>query len=64
MHDLSAEKNYMLNMNMSVCLEQDGACLVSVPIFTNTKLPKLGCDWSRGFKIPGKCTQGMVVILR
>ncbi|XP_076116682.1 uncharacterized protein LOC143084161 [Mytilus galloprovincialis] len=51
-HDLNAEKKYMLNMNMSVCLEQDGACLVSVPIFQNTKLPKLGCDWSGGFKIP------------
>lgn len=44
----------MLNMNISVCLEHDGACLVSVPIFKNTKLPKLGCDWNGGFKIPGK----------
>jgi hypothetical protein len=53
-HDLSSEKQYMLNMNISVCLEHDGACLVSVPIFKNTKLPKIGCDWNGGFKIPGK----------
>ena len=44
-HDLQAEKKYMLNMNLSVCFEQDGPCLVSVPVFENTKLPKLGCDW-------------------
>lgn len=47
MHDLTAAKQYMLNMNMSVCFEKEGPCIVSVPVFENTKLPKLGCDWSK-----------------
>ncbi|VDH91582.1 Hypothetical predicted protein [Mytilus galloprovincialis] len=46
-HDLQAEKKYMLNMNLSVCFEETGPCLVSVPVFENTKLPKLGCDWTQ-----------------
>jgi hypothetical protein len=46
-HDLTAAKQYMLNMNMSVCFEKEGPCIVSVPVFENTKLPKLGCDWSK-----------------
>lgn len=36
----------MLNMNLSVCFEKEGPCLVSVPVFENTKLPKLGCNWN------------------
>ncbi|VDI42060.1 Hypothetical predicted protein, partial [Mytilus galloprovincialis] len=46
-YDLQAEKKYMLNMNLSVCFEETGPCLVSVPVFENTKLPKLGCDWTQ-----------------
>ncbi|XP_071145134.1 uncharacterized protein [Mytilus edulis] len=52
-HDLQGEKNYLLNLKLSVCLEPDGACLISTSVLENFKLPKLGCDWSdAGFKIP------------
>ncbi|VDI43606.1 Hypothetical predicted protein [Mytilus galloprovincialis] len=52
-HDLQGEKKYLLNLKLSVCLEPDGACLISTSVLENFKLPKLGCDWSdAGFKVP------------
>jgi hypothetical protein len=54
-HDLKGEKKYMLNMEMKVCVQKgSGSCLFTTKLFHNTKIPKLGCDWSNSdFKIKG-----------
>jgi hypothetical protein len=45
----------MLNMEMKVCVQKGGgSCLFTKKLFHNTKIPKLGCDWSNSeFKIKG-----------
>lgn len=55
-HDLKGEKKYMLNMKMKVCVQKGGgSCLFTKTLFQNTKVPKVGCDWSNTeFKIKGK----------
>jgi hypothetical protein len=45
---------YVLNLNTSICMEAHGDCVVDMVIFKNTTLPKLICDWSSGFTIPGQ----------
>jgi hypothetical protein len=40
-------------MNISVCLEHDGSCLMHIPIFENTKIPKYQCNWSSGLTLEG-----------
>ena len=54
-HDLKGEKKYMLNMEMKLCVQKGGgSCLFTTKLFHNTKIPKLGCDWSNSnFKIKG-----------
>ncbi|XP_071123195.1 uncharacterized protein [Mytilus edulis] len=46
-YDLAGENMFLLSLNISVCLEVEGSCLIHVPIFKNTKLPKYQCDWSK-----------------
>lgn len=54
MHDLQGEQKYLVNMKLSVCLEPNGACLLSTTILENLKLPKVACNWlDMGFKISG-----------
>ncbi|ESO82597.1 hypothetical protein LOTGIDRAFT_236952 [Lottia gigantea] len=43
--DLNSEKKFLVNLNISICLEKDKPCFLSVPVLTNTKIPKLVCDW-------------------
>jgi hypothetical protein len=52
--DYQAQMKYVLNLNTSICLEAHGDCVVDMVIFKNTTLPKLICDWSSGFTIPGQ----------
>ncbi|VDI38371.1 SWI/SNF-related matrix-associated actin-dependent regulator of chromatin subfamily E, member 1 [Mytilus galloprovincialis] len=53
-HDLKGENSYMLNGKIKVCLQKGGgSCLFTKTLFENTKIQKLGCDWSHSeFKIP------------
>ncbi|VDI11129.1 Hypothetical predicted protein, partial [Mytilus galloprovincialis] len=46
-YDLAGENMFLLSLNISVCLEVEGSCLIHIPIFKNTKLPKYQCDWSK-----------------
>jgi len=52
--DLKDERLYLINMNFSACFDaQDDSTCVSVPIFVNTELPKLLCNWDLSFNIKG-----------
>ncbi|XP_071123204.1 uncharacterized protein [Mytilus edulis] len=52
-YDLVGENVYLLNMNISVCLEVEGPCLIHIPILKNTKLPKHHCNWSKDLNTKG-----------
>ncbi|KAL3873935.1 hypothetical protein ACJMK2_037012, partial [Sinanodonta woodiana] len=53
MDDLAGEKVYLLNLNISVCLDGKAPCVINTPVFENTRLPKPICDWNSNFTIPG-----------
>ncbi|VDI41394.1 Hypothetical predicted protein [Mytilus galloprovincialis] len=44
--DLEGKKKYLVNMNITVCLEPSGSCIFTWDILKNVYLPKLGCDWN------------------
>lgn len=46
MSDLEGKKKYIVNMNITVCLEPSGSCIFTWDILKNVYLPKLGCDWN------------------
>ncbi|XP_053398282.1 uncharacterized protein LOC128556671 [Mercenaria mercenaria] len=48
-YDLGGEGKYIVNMNISVCLEANAACQVNVQVLENAILPKLDCDWNVNF---------------
>ncbi|XP_052067242.1 uncharacterized protein LOC127706625 [Mytilus californianus] len=52
-YDLAGENMFLLNLNISVCLEVEGSCLIHIPIFKNTKLPKYQCNWSKNLNSKG-----------
>ena len=54
--DLSTEQKYLVNLNIQICLEANKPCVVDVPVFKNTKLPKKPCQWMTGFLNEGKGT--------
>lgn len=51
--DLVGEEQYVISMNISLCLEANGPCEVSLVLFDNDRLPKPKCDWNTDFIIPG-----------
>ncbi|KAL3873866.1 hypothetical protein ACJMK2_036950, partial [Sinanodonta woodiana] len=53
MDDLAGEKVYLLNLNISVCLDGKAPCVINTQVFENTRLPKPICDWNSNFTIPG-----------
>lgn len=56
--DLNYDKLYMLNMNISVCFESRGPCVInSAVIFKNSLLPKTLCDFSMRSTRKGTCHQ-------
>lgn len=61
MNDLSGEDKYLLNLNISVCMEYNGPCLLSVPVFINTKIPKEDCGTANaGFLVTGTGKYGQL----
>ncbi|KAK3102203.1 hypothetical protein FSP39_009587 [Pinctada imbricata] len=51
-YDLYSEGAFLVNMNLSVCLEAQGNCLIVLPVFENVKLPKQPCTSSQKFIDP------------
>jgi len=44
----------LIDMTLSVCLEVEGPCYVSVKVFNKYRLPKPQCDWNSDFFLKGK----------
>ena len=47
--DLHSEQKFLVHLNLQICFEAHKDCMVDVPIFTNSKLPKKLCDWTTDF---------------
>ena len=47
--DLSSEQKFLVNLNLQICFESTKECMVDIPVFTHTKLPKKLCDWTTDF---------------
>lgn len=52
--DLTSENMYMISLNLSVCMESVGDCIVDTQVLVNQKLPKILCSNGTGLVIPGK----------
>lgn len=51
--DLTGENKILMDMNVSICLETNSTCNMSVKVLDGTKLPKQPCNWTRGFAAKG-----------
>lgn len=40
-----AERKYMVDLNISICLESNESCGQHIIILNQVKLPKVQCDW-------------------
>ncbi|KAK3612536.1 hypothetical protein CHS0354_024513, partial [Potamilus streckersoni] len=49
--DLPGKMEYLVNMNLSVCLEAKSACYLDAVIFDMAHLPKRICTWDQGYAI-------------
>ncbi|VDI79784.1 Hypothetical predicted protein [Mytilus galloprovincialis] len=50
--DLKYKRQYVVNLQLSVCFETTGPCTISIPVLTNAILPKSVCDWKNNFIDP------------
>ncbi|XP_076076023.1 uncharacterized protein LOC143046845 [Mytilus galloprovincialis] len=50
--DLRYKRQYVVNLHLSVCFEVTQNCTISIPVLTNTILPKSVCDWKSNFIDP------------
>jgi hypothetical protein len=51
--DLKYKRQFVVNLQLSICLESNGPCLMTIPILDNAILPKSVCDWKSNFIDPG-----------
>ncbi|XP_053400990.1 uncharacterized protein LOC123541000 [Mercenaria mercenaria] len=51
-YNLGGEGKYVVNLNISVCLEAHASCQTNVQVLENAVLPKLNCDWNADFADP------------
>ncbi|CAG2233871.1 unnamed protein product [Mytilus edulis] len=42
-YDLQVEDKYMINFNISLCMESEGPCMITSPVLKDTKIPKSYC---------------------
>lgn len=47
--DLIFKNEYMVDLDISVCFESNGICVIVVLVFSNLYLSKIICDWFIGF---------------
>ena len=52
--DLGTENVFVVSMKLSVCYESAGPCELNIPVFSEHKLHKPTCNWTRGFAINGR----------
>lgn len=46
--NLESQNEYLVSLDLQVCLESGSACAISVSVLKNTKLQKTNCDWTAG----------------
>ena len=51
--DLSMEKQFLLDVDISVCFEANGPCMLTSNILKNARLPKPLCDLSTSLSFGG-----------
>lgn len=61
--DHGGEGVYVVNMDLFVCLEDGGDCLINVNVLNQTKLFKPICHWDTGFLNPGIVGQIIALLL-
>lgn len=61
--DLKGEKQFLVNMDISVCFEAHGPCVLKIPILTEVRLPKPLCNLESGFSFPSKYKSGTFINL-
>ncbi|CAG2204549.1 unnamed protein product [Mytilus edulis] len=59
--DYPTERKFEVTLDITVCLESNSSCQISVPLLKNTVLPKSVCEWKSDFMDP-KCNQSMAVL--
>ena len=45
---------FVVDLTLQICLETDAACLHSIEVMKNTRIPKRSCGWSSRQIAPGK----------
>lgn len=53
-NDFPNENKFQVNVSLKICFESSKPCLLEIPVFSNTKLPKKVCDWTTDFLDPGR----------
>ena len=51
--DLSMEKQFLVDMDLSVCFEANGPCVLTSNVLRNARLPKPLCDLSTNLSFGG-----------
>jgi len=52
--NLDGGRKYMADMNISLCTESAMDCDVSITVLKKTILPRIKCQLTNGFNIPGR----------
>ena len=47
--DLPGEAAYYIDLDLRVCFNDGGPCVLNSKILSGTKLPKVQCGWEKGF---------------
>ena len=59
--DLVSKNLYLVSLDVKVCFESGSACAVSIPVLSESKLPKTSCNWTAGlqgkFSVAIHCTR-------
>ncbi|KAK3101936.1 hypothetical protein FSP39_007496 [Pinctada imbricata] len=62
--DLPNNNQFLVSMNISVCYESDGSCLLNETVMSGVALPKPSCNYkSIDYKIPGFSLSGYLASL-
>lgn len=46
--NLESQNEYLVSLDLQVCLESGSACAISVSVLKDTKLQKTSCNWTAG----------------
>ncbi|XP_052083535.1 uncharacterized protein LOC127720826 [Mytilus californianus] len=47
--NLEEERKFIVDLEMSICMETNGTCEITIPVLISTALPKAPCDWKNDY---------------